>query len=418
MGHSQWVGAMGKKPELTVGLDVGTAKIAAVVSEPSIGGGLSIVGVGVAPCEGLRKGVVVNMEATVQAIAGAVKEAELSASCEVHSVFASVGGGHLKGFNSHGVVGVKTHEVVAADVERVLDAARAVTLPPDQGVLHVLPQEFVVDGQDGIRDPIGMSGVRLEARVHVISTAVAPAQNVIKCCQRTGLHVADLVLAPFAAGEAVVTAEEKELGVALVDIGAGTTSVLAFDEGAMKHTAVMSIGGNHVSSDIAAGLRTPFRDAELLKRRFGIADLSADLMDETVEVPTVGGRAPRALSRRMLAEIVAPRFEEIFALAQRQLARCGLDEALTSGVVLTGGSVLMDGVIPLAEQVFELPVRMGSPLECVGVDETLANPAYAAAIGLTRYGAQPSEQLVRLVEDGHLFRRVRRRMVGWFKEVM
>ena len=409
---------MAKKAELLVGLDIGTSKVAAVVAELLPNGPLSVVGYGAAPSEGLRRGVVVNMEATVQAIASAVKEAELRAGCEIHSVFASVGGGQIKGFNSHGVVAIKSGEVAPSDVERVLDAARAVALPMDQDILHVLPQEFLVDGQDGIKEPVGMSGVRLEARVHIISTPIAAAQNVIKCCQRAGLHVVDLVFAPFAAAEAALSPEEKELGVAVVEIGAGTTGLLAFANGAVKHTAVLSVGGNHVSSDIAAGLRTPFREAELLKRRYGAALASAVPATEMVEVPTVGGRAPRELQRRMLAEIIEPRMDEILALVQRQLIRCALDTALTSGIVLTGGSVVMDGVVGLAERVFNLPVRLGTPLALDGIDETLASPAYAAAAGLTRYGAQPRGHLAGLVDDGHLFNRVRRRMVGWLKELM
>lgn len=409
---------MARKPELLVGLDIGTAKIAAVVGELTASGALTLIGHGAAPSEGLRRGVVVNMEATVQGIASAVKEAELRGGCEIHAVFVTVGGAQIKGFNSHGVVAIKNGEVASADVERVLDAARAVALPMDQDILHVLPQEFLVDGQDGIKEPVGMSGVRLEARVHVVSTAVAAAQNVIKCCQRAGLHVIDLVFPPYAAAEAVLSPEEKELGVAVVDIGAGTTGLLAFAGGAVKHTAVLSIGGNHVSSDIAAGLRTPFRDAELLKRRHGAALVSAVPVGETIEVPTVGGRPARELARRMLAEIIEPRLDEIFALVQRQLIRCGLDAALTSGIVLTGGSVMMEGVVGLAERVFQLPVRIGTPLGCEGVDETLVAPEYATAIGLTRYGASPHEHGVSLIDDAHLLHRMRRRMVEWLKELM
>jgi cell division protein FtsA len=409
---------MARKPELLVGLDIGTGKVAAVVGELGPSGALGVVGFGAAPSEGLRRGVVVNMEATVQAIASAVKEAELRAGCEIHSVFASVGGGQIKGFNSHGVVAIKSGEVVASDVERVLDAARAVALPTDQDILHVLPQEFVVDGQDGIKEPVGMSGVRLEARVHVVSTPIAAAQNVIKCCQRAGLHVVDLVFAPCAAADAVLSAEERELGVALVEIGAGTTALLAFANGAVKHTAVLPVGGNHVSSDIAAGLRTPFRDAELLKRRHGAALASAVPPTEMVEVPTVGGRAPRELARRTLAEIIEPRMDEIFALVQRQLIRCGLDNALTSGIVLTGGSALMEGVAGLAERVFRMPVRLGTPLGCDGVDDGLIGPAYAAAVGLIRYGVGPRDHPLGLAEDAHLLHRLRRRMAGWLKELM
>jgi len=409
---------MAKKAELLVGLDIGTSRVAAVVAELVPGANLSIIGCGTAACEGLRRGVVVNMEATVQAIASAVKEAELRAGCEIHSVFATVGGSHIKGFNSHGVVAIKSGEVASGDVDRVLDAARAVAMPTDQDILHVLPQEFVVDGQDGIKEPVGMSGVRLEARVHIISTPIASAQNVIKCCQRAGLHVVDLVFAPLAAAEAVLSPEEKELGVAVVEIGAGTTGLLAFAGGAVKHTAVLAVGGNHVSSDIAAGLRTPFRDAELLKRRFGAALASAVPAEDMVEVPTVGGRAPRELSRRILAEIVEPRLDEIFALVQRQLIRCGLDTSLASGIVLTGGSVMMDGVVGLAERVFNLPVRVGAPYVAEGIDENLASPDYAAAVGLTRYGAQPRSFLPGLVDDGHMLNRVRRRVVEWFRELM
>jgi cell division protein FtsA len=409
---------MARKPELLVGLDIGTAKVAAVVAEPAAGTGVSVVGAGAAPCEGLRKGVVVNIEATVQALASAIREAEVSAGCEIHSVFVSLNGAHAKAFNSHGAVPVKTREVARSDVERVLDAARAVALPMDRDIVHVLPQEFIIDGQDGIRAPLGMSGVRLEARVHVVTSAIAAAQNVLKCCQRTGLHVSDLILAPLAAAEAVLTPEEKELGAALIDIGAGTTGIVAFDQGAVKHTAVLSIGGNHVSSDIAAGLRTPFREAERLKRRHGCALALAVSADETIEVPALAGHDPRKLSRHILAEIIEPRIEEILALAQRQLIRSGLDEAFSSGIVLTGGTVLLEGVAALAERVFGQPVRIGAPIECEGLDETLPGPAYAGAIGLARYGAQPPDHPPAGLDDGRLLGRVKRRMVNWIKELM
>jgi cell division protein FtsA len=358
------------------------------------------------------------MEATVQAVASAVKEAELSAGCEIHSVLASVHGAHIKSFNSHGVVAIKGNEVSRSDIERVLDAARAVALPADRDVLQVLPQDFIVDGQDGIRDPVGMAGVRLEVRVHVISAASASAQNVLKCCQRTGLHVVDLVLAPLAAGEAVVTPEEKELGVAVVDIGAGTTGLVVFDRGSVQHTAAMPIGGNHVSSDIAAGLRTPFREAERLKQRLGCALAAAVDSDEIVEVPTVGGRAAQQLSRRALAEIIEPRLEEIFGLARQQIQRCGLDGSLTSGVVLTGGSVLLDGIVALAERVFEAPVRVGSLVSCDGIDEFGAGALYATAVGLVHFGGHPKPHAATLVDDAHLFGKMRRRMVGWLREFM
>lgn len=410
---------MAKRSELLVGLDIGTSKVAAVVGDVT-DGVLNVVGVGSAPAEdGLRKGVVVNIDATVHAIEQAVKEAEVTAGCEIHSVFANVGGGHIRGFNSHGVVAVKGNEVSQPDVDRVLDAARAVALPSDRDILHVLPQDFVLDGQDGIKSPVGMSGVRLEARVHIVTTATPSAQNVIKCCQRTGLHVVDLVLEPVAAAEAVLTAEEKELGVALVDLGAGTTDVLVFHQGALKHTAVLSIGGNHVSNDVAAGLQTPFREAEILKVRNGCALARRVPRDQTVEVPSVGGRPPRLLSRHLLAQVVEARAEEILTLARRQLVKCGFDEGLGSGIVLTGGTALLDGIVPLAEQVFQAPVRIGVPLigEAGGGGENGAvpeasSPRYAAAIGLVRYGAQPRDHLPVRHEEPRLFGRVRNRLRG------
>jgi cell division protein FtsA len=407
---------MAKKSELLVGLDIGTSKVAAVVGDLN-DGVLSVVGIGSAPSDGLRKGVVVNIEATVHAIEHALKEAEVTAGCEIHSVFAGVGGGHIKGFNSHGVVGVKSPEVSQADVDRVLDAARAVALPADRDILHVLPQDFVLDGQDGIRTPVGMSGVRLEARVHIVTTATTSAQNVIKCCERTGLHVADLVLEPLAAAEAVLTPEEKELGVALVDLGAGTTDVLVFHQGALRHTAVLSLGGNHVTNDIAAGLRTPFRDAEILKQRNGCALARSVGRDQTVEVPSLGGRTPRLLSRHMLSQIIEARVEEILTLTRHQIAKSGFDEGLGSGIVLTGGTALLEGVIPLAEQVFQSPVRIGTPLNLNGDGEGGAEIAgsasFAAAVGLVHYGARPRDHVPVRGDDSRFVGKVRQRLRGW-----
>jgi len=405
---------MGKKSELLVGLDIGTSKVAAVVGDLN-GSTLSVLGVGCAPSDGLRKGVVVNIEATVHAIEHAIKEAEVTAGCEIHSVFASVGGGHIKGFNSHGVAGVRGSEIDRADVDRVLDTARAVALPPDRDILHVLPQDFVLDGQDGIRAPIGMSGVRLEARVHIITTATTSAQNVIKCCERTGLHVADLVLEPLAAAEAVLTPEEKELGVALIDLGAGTTDVLVFHQGALRHTAVLSLGGNHVTNDIAAGLRTPFRDAEILKQRSGCALARLVAREQSVEVPSLGGRTPRLLSRHMLGQIIEARVEEILTLARHQIVKCGFDEGLGSGVVLTGGSALLEGIVPLAEQVFQSPVRVGTPLALngSGPTELVDNTSFAAAVGLVHYGARPRDHIPVRAEDARFAGKMRQRLRAW-----
>jgi cell division protein FtsA len=408
---------MGKKSELLVGLDVGTSKVAAVVGELN-DGTVAVIGVGSAPSEGLRKGVVVNIDATVQAIEQALREAEVTAGCEIHTVFAGVGGGHIRGFNSHGVVGVRNGEVSQADVDRVLEAARAVPLPADRDILHVLPQDFVLDGQDGIRAAVGMAGVRLEARVHIVTTAISSAQNIVKCCERTGLHVADLVLEPLAAAEAALTPEEMELGVAVVDLGAGTTDVLVFHQSALKHTAVLSIGGNHVTSDIAAGLRTPFRDAELLKLRSGCALARLVNREQSVEVPSVGGRTPRLLARHLLSEIVEARAEEILTLARHQIIKCGFDEGLGSGVVLTGGTALLEGMVPLAEQVFETPVRVGTPLNVEGINgsaETAMSPSFAAAVGLLHYGARPRDHLPVRSDDARLLGKVRQRLKGWME---
>ena len=405
---------MAKRAPLIVGLDIGTYKISAVVAE--IGeNGVEIVGIGTAPSRGLRKGVVVNIDATVESIRKAVEEAELMAGCEIHTVYTGIGGAHIKGFNSHGVVAVKATEVSAGDLERVLDAARAVALPMDRQVVHVLPQEFVVDDQDGIKQPIGMAGVRLEAKVHIITASVTSTQNVVKCCERSGLSVADLVLEPLAAAEAVVTPEERELGVALVDIGGGTTDIVVFHNGAVKHTAVLPIGGNHLTNDIAAGLRTPFADAEKIKQRFGCALSNMVARSETIEVPSVGGRSPRILSRHILAEIIEPRVEEIFALVAREVARSGYEDILASGVVVTGGSTVLEGVPELAEQVFHLPVRLGVPLSVGGLVDVVSSPMYATGVGLILHGLRRSAMNGN--HDGRFWSRMRHRVNEIFREI-
>ena len=405
---------MAKRAPLIVGLDIGTYKISAVVAE--IGeNGVEIVGIGTAPSRGLRKGVVVNIDATVESIRKAVEEAELMAGCEIHTVYTGIGGAHIKGFNSHGVVAVKATEVSAGDLARVLDAARAVALPMDRQVVHVLPQEFVVDDQDGIKQPIGMAGVRLEAKVHIITASVTSTQNVVKCCERSGLSVADLVLEPLAAAEAVVTPEERELGVALVDIGGGTTDIVVFHNGAVKHTAVLPIGGNHLTNDIATGLRTPFADAEKIKQRFGCALSNMVARTEKIEVPSVGGRSPRILSRHILAEIIEPRVEEIFALVAREVARSGYEDILASGVVVTGGSTVLEGVPELAEQVFHLPVRLGVPLSVGGLVDVVSSPMYATGVGLILHGLRRSAMNGN--HDGRFWSRMRHRVNEIFREI-
>jgi cell division protein FtsA len=402
------------KPEIIVGLDIGTTKIAVIVAQRAIGGKLDIIGIGTHPSKGLRKGVVINIDATVNSIRHAVDEAELMAGCEITSVFAGVAGSHIKGLNSHGIVAVKNKEVSPRDVERVIDAARAVAIPMDREILHILPQEYIVDEQDGIREPLGMSGVRLEAKVHIVTGSVASAQNIVKSANSVGLAVSDLVLEPIASAEAVLSPEEKELGVALVDIGGGTTDITVFHAGAIKHTSVLPLGGNHITNDIAAGLRTPSSAAEEIKRRYGSALSSSVQSSETIEVPSTGGREPRVLSRQVLAEIIEPRMEEIFTLVRRELVRSGFDEYLTGGVVLTGGTVLLDGVTELAEHLFQLPVRIGYPTGVGGLVDVVNSPAFSTGVGLVLYGAKDTESRTFRTSGVGLFDKVKSRMSDWF----
>jgi len=401
---------------LIAGLDVGTTKICAVIVELAPQGGLNIIGVGTSPSRGLRKGVVLNIDATVEAIRKAVGEAEAMAGVEVESVFAGVAGGHIRGINSRGVVAVsgKRKEVSLADMERALEAARAINLPPDREIIHVLPQTFVVDDQDGVKEPIGMSGVRLEVEVHIVTGAVTSVQNVVRSVNRAGLAVQDIVLQPLASAEAILSADEKELGVLLVDLGGGTTDVALFRDGAIWYTGVLALGGDHVTNDIAVGLRTPMAEAEQLKKRDGCALTALVREEETVEVPSVGGRKPRVLSRRILSEIIQPRVKEIFTLVARELAQAGLQGAATTGVVATGGTSLLEGVPELAERVFDLPVRRGIPEGVGGLAEVVKSPIYATGVGLALYGAR-QDSVNRLDgSDGRLVQGISRRMREWF----
>lgn len=406
---------MGKRNSIVVGLDIGTSKVCAVVGEMTEKG-VEIIGMGTHASQGLRKGVVINIESTIHSIKKAVEEAELMAGCEIHSVFTGIAGGHIKGFNSHGIVAVKNKEVTARDLDRVIDAAKAVAIPMDREVLHVLPQEYVIDDQDGIKEPLGMSGVRLEAKVHIVTGAVTSAQNIIKCCNRTGLNVADIALEPLASAEAVLSAEEKELGVALVDMGGGTTDIAVFYDGSVKHTAVLAIGGNHLTTDIAAGLRTPFAEAERIKQRYGCAKTSMVTRDERVEVPSVGGRNPRTVSRQILCEIIEPRLEEIFQLVRREITKSGYEDSLASGIVMTGGSTLLPGMVEMAEQVFGIPVRLGVPMHVTGLVDVISSPIYATGVGLVLYGMRREEKNYFRIRDDNIFNKVRTRMVDWFGE--
>jgi cell division protein FtsA len=402
---------------LAVGLDVGTYKIGVIVAE--IGAqGVEIVGIGTAASRGLKKGVVVNIDSTVEAIRKAVEEAELMAGCEIRSVVAGSTGSHIKGFNSHGVVAVKTREVGPGDVDRVIDAARAVALPMDREVLHVLPQEFIVDDQDGIKEPVGMAGVRLEARVHIMTGAVSSGQNLIKCCNRAGLHVADVLAGPLAAAEAVLTPEERELGVGLIDLGGGTTSLVVIQGGAIRHSAVLPIGAGHVTSDLAAALRTPFAEAEILKQRHGCAVAREAKADEMVEVAGLGGRSPRRLSRRALSDVVEPRAHEMLVLVKREMERALADRALASGIVLTGGGAVLDHMVGLAERVFRMPVRLGTPLHLNGLVDAVASPMYSTSVGLVLHGLRQQGGSRARHTAGVLGQLgvMRERMMGWLRD--
>jgi cell division protein FtsA len=380
---------MSKKSErnLLVGLDIGTAKVVAIVGEVSPQGVVEVVGIGSHPSRGLKKGVVVNIESTVQSIQRAVEEAELMAGCQIHSVFAGIAGSHIRSLNSHGIVAIRDKEVTPADVERVIDAARAVAIPADQKILHILPQEFIIDTQEGIKEPVGMSGVRLEAKVHMVTGAVSAAQNIIKCVRRCGLEVDDVILEQLASSYAVLTEDEKELGVCLVDIGGGTTDLAVFTEGAIRHTAVIPIAGDQVTNDIAVALRTPTQHAEDIKIKYACALSQLASAEETIEVPSVGDRPPRRLSRQTLAEVVEPRYEELFALLQAELRRSGFEDLIAAGIVLTGGSAKMEGAIELAEEVFHMPVRLGWPQSVTGLADVVRNPIYSTGVGLLQFGS-------------------------------
>ncbi len=405
----------GNKDNLIVGLDIGTTKICAIVGNVT-DEGLDVVGIGTSPSKGLRKGVVINIESTVEAIRKAIQEAELMAGCEIKSVFAGIAGGHIKGFNSQGVIAIKNREVQTEDVQRVVDAAKAIAIPMDREVIHILPQEFIIDDQDGIKEPLGMSGVRLEAKVHIVTGAVASAQNIVKSCQRAGADVADIVLEQLASSEAVLSPDEKELGVALVDIGGGTSDIAIYVDGAIKHTAVLALGGDHLTNDIAVGLRTPMAEAEKIKQAYGCSLTSIVGKDETIEVPSVGGREPRVLSRQLLAEILEPRVEEIFTLVNREIVKSGFEDLIASGVVITGGSSILPGMPELAEQVFNLPVRRGVPQDIGGLTDVVNSPVYATGVGLVKYGARHVGTKNFSIGDANLFDRVMSRMKEWFGE--
>jgi cell division protein FtsA len=375
-----------------IGLDIGTSKVVAVVGKTNEDGSMEVLGLGSSKSRGLKRGVVVNIETTVESIQRAIEEAELMAGCPVNSVYCGIAGSHIKSMNSHGIVAIKDKEVVQADIDRVIDAAKAVAIPADQRVLHILPQEFIIDEQGGVREPLGMAGVRLEAKVHLVTCAVNAVQNIEKCARLSGLQTNDIVLEQLASSYAVLTDDEKELGVCMVDIGGGTTDIAIFTGGAIRHTAVIPIAGDQVTNDIAMALRTPTQHAEDIKIKYACALTQLAGPDERIKVPSVGDRPPRDLSRQALAEVVEPRYEELFTLVQSELRRSGFEELISAGVVLTGGSAKMEGVVELAEEIFHMPVRLGVPKEILGLTDAILDPIYSTGVGLLLYGQKELQE--------------------------
>ena len=408
---------MAKKTDknLIVGLDIGTSKVVAIVGEVTTSDEIEIIGLGSSQSRGLKKGVVVNIESTVHTIRRAIEEAELMAGCEIHSVYAGIAGSHIRSLNSHGIVAIRDNEVSISDVDRVIDAARAVAIPADQKILHILPQEFVIDSQEGIKEPIGMSGVRLEAKVHMVTGSVSSAQNIVKCVRRCGLEVDDIILEQLASSSAVLTDDEKDLGVCLVDIGGGTTDIAIFTDGSIHHTAVIPIAGDQVTNDIAVALRTPTQHAEDIKVRYACALTQLANPEETIEVPSVGDRPARRLARQTLAEVVEPRYEELFTLVQAELRRSGYEELIAAGVVLTGGSSKMEGAVELAEEIFHMPVRVGIPQYVSGLSDVVKNPIYSTGVGLLLFGQKQIQNSIPGVNLDSSMKGVWQRMRNWFQ---
>ena len=407
---------MAKKSErnLIVGLDIGTSKVACIVGEVNPEGDVEVIGLGTHASKGLKKGVVVTLESTVQSIQRAVDEAELMAGCRINSVYAGIAGSHIISLNSHGIVAIKDKEVTQSDVDRVIDSARAVAIPADQKILHILPQEYVIDRQEGIKEPVGMSGIRLEARVHIVTGAVSAAQNIVKCIRRCGLEVEDIILEQLASSAAVLTDDEKDLGVCLVDIGGGTTDIAVFTDGAIRHTAVIPIAGDQVTNDIAVALRTPTQFAEDIKIKHACALTQLASLEDLIEVPSIGERPIRQISRLNLAEIVEPRYEELLLLVQAELRRSGFEDLIAAGIVLSGGSARVEGLIELAEEIFHVPVRIGAPQSILGLTEVVKNPAYATGTGLLLFGKQQSLHGEHFGAIGPGFLGMWTRMKNWF----
>lgn len=406
-----------REKNLIVGLDIGTSKVVAIVGEITPDGDeVEIIGLGQHPSRGLKKGVVVNIESTTHSIQRAIEEAELMSGCEINSVYTGIAGSHIRSMNSNGIVAIRDQEVTQDDVDRVIDAARAVAIPADQKIIHILPQEFIIDNQEGIREPIGMSGVRLEAKVHMVTGAASAAQNIVKCIRLCGLDVDEVILEQLASGAAVLTEDEKDLGVALVDVGGGTTDIAVFTEGAIRHTAVIPIAGDQVTNDIAVAMRTPTQYAEDIKIKYACALAQLANAEEMIEVPSVGARPPRQLARQTLADVVEPRYEELFNLIQAVLRRSGYEDLIAAGIVLTGGSAKMDGVIELAEEVFQIPVRIGYPKHITGLVDVVRNPIHATGVGLLLFGYQHRHDRVSDITPSVMgVKGVFGRMKNWFQ---
>jgi cell division protein FtsA len=407
---------MGKREELIVGLDLGTTKICAVVGEVTADG-IDIVGVGSHPSVGLRRGVVVHIDQTVNSIKRAIRDAELMAGCEISSVYAGIAGSHVQSMNSHGVIAIKSREVTQPDVDRVLDAAKAIAMPFDRQILHILPQQYIVDDQEGIQDPLGMSGVRLEAKVHVVTGAASAVQNIMRCCERAGLHVHEVVLESLASGEAVLDPEEKRLGVALVDLGGGTTDMAIFLDNAIRYTSVLSLGGSNITSDISVGLRASIDEAEKIKRKYGCALTSLVNPQDTIEVASVGEQKRSQLARSILSEIIEARVDEILSLVDREIIRSGFAESIAAGVVLTGGVALLPGIRELAERLFEMPVRVGVPHGLGGLADVVQNPIYSTAAGLLLYAQRQGMAGPVKPPSTNVFMRMLRSLGRWFREI-
>jgi cell division protein FtsA len=406
---------MGKRSNVLVGIDIGTTKTTAIVGEVT-DTGIDIIGIGTSPAKELRKGVVVNIESTVEAIKKAIDEAEHMSGCRINSAYVGIAGSHIKGQNSLGIVAIKGREVGEEDVQRAIEASKAVAIPVDREILHTLPQNYVVDGQDGVRDPVGMSGVRLEAKVHIVTGAAAAIQNIVKSVNRVGLDIEDVVLEQLAASEAVLSPDEKDLGVVLIDIGGSNTGIAIFSEGSIKHTAILPVGGNYLTSDIATGLRTPFNEAEKIKLKYGCALTAMIPKEETIEVPSVGGREAREVSRQILGRIIEPRMEEILNMASKEVVRSGFEELLAAGVVLTGGTSLLPGINDLAEQIFDMPVRSGIPSGMGGLSDVVNSPAYATGVGLIIYGSRQSSSDSVYRKTGNIFDNMIKTIKKWFLE--